>query len=288
MGEIGRAGRVATLWAMSSPSAFWGLFPWRALQESKGTGQRVAMISLHDAPSARICCEAGADALLVGDSVGNTLLGFESTVAVDVEDMRRHTGAVARGVRSSSRPDVPVVADMPFASYHGGRSDVVRSGAALMREGASGLKIEGAGESALRAARLLIEMGAPVMGHIGFTPQSSGHFQRVVQGRDEEGAKRLLEDALRLEDAGVLAIVLEAVAPAAAALVTARLGIPTIGIGAGPECDGQVLVWNDLAGLTQSPPTFARAFADARAVLSGAARSYVEAVHSKSFPSPPS
>lgn len=258
----------------------------RVLQERKDAGQSIAMVSLYDAASAQICCDAGADVLLVGDSLGNVLLGFESTLPVSLEDMRRHTGAVARGARGSGRPLVPVVADMPFASYHGGRSSIAGAGAALMREGAHALKVEGAGPHTLRAVGLLIEMGAPIVGHIGFTPQSSGRFKSITQGRDEISAQSLLEDALRLEEAGTSAIVLEAVAHQAAGAITARLSIPTIGIGAGAACDGQVLVWNDLIGLTEQPPPFARAFAQARQVLEGAAHDYVCAVHDHSFPKP--
>lgn len=271
---------------MNSSSALWSAFPLRALQERKDAGERIAMVSLYDAPSARICCEAGADILLVGDSLGNVLLGFESTLPVSLEDMRRHTGAVVRGARASSRPQVPVVADMPFGSCYGGRGSVARAGAALMREGAHALKVEGAGKHALRAMGLLLEMGAPIVGHIGFTPQSGGRFKRITQGRGEAEAQALLEDALRLEERGAVAIVLEAVAHEAAAAITSRLGIPTIGIGAGSSCDGQVLVWNDLIGLTPQPPPFARAFANASQVLEQAAGDYVCAVHARSFPEP--
>jgi len=271
---------------MSSPSPGWSAFPLRGLQQSKDAGQRIAMISLYDAPSAQMCCEAGADALLVGDSLGNVLLGFESTVPVTIEDMARHTGAVARGARASSRAGVPVVADMPFGSYHGSHGDIARAGSALMREGAHALKVEGAGERTVRAVEMLIEMGAPIVGHIGFTPQSSGRFRRITQGQDAASAQALLEAALRLEAAGATAIVLEAVAHEAAAAITQRLGIPTIGIGAGAACDGQVLVWNDLIGLTPQPPPFARPFANARQVLGQAAQDFVGAVHDRSFPVP--
>jgi len=269
---------------MSSPFPSWSAFPLRALQDRKDAGERIAMVSLYDAPSALLCCEAGADVLLVGDSLGNVVLGFESTVPVTLQDMRRHTGAVARGARASSRPQVPVVADMPFASYHGGPGGIVRAGAALMREGAHALKVEGAGEHTLRAVALLLEVGAPIVGHLGFTPQSSGRFRSVTQGRDEGSAQLLLASALRLEEMGAAAIVLEAVASEAAAEITGRLSIPTIGIGAGAGCDGQVLVWHDLIGLTAQPPPFARPFANARQVLSQAAQDYVAAVRSGTFP----
>ena len=267
-----------------SVQSTWSLFPLRSLLERKQAGERIAMVSLYDAPSAQLCCEAGVDVLLVGDSLGNVVLGFDSTVPVGVDDMRRHTGAVVRGARSSSRPGVPIVADMPFASYHGDAGEIVRAGAALMREGAHALKVEGAGPRTVEAIELLLEAGAPIVGHIGFTPQSSGRFRRITQGRDPEDAAALLAQARRLEEVGVTAIVLEAVASEAAARITESLRIPTIGIGAGPHCDGQVLVWNDLIGLTPSPPPFARPFANARQVLEQAARDYAGAVHEKSFP----
>lgn len=276
---------LATLVGMT-PSPSWSAFPLRALQERKDAGLRIAMISLYDAPSAMMCCEAGADVLLVGDSLGNVVLGFEGTVPVNLEDMRRHTGAVVRGVRASSRSDVPVVADMPFASYHGNAGDIVSAGATLMREGAQALKLEGSGEHTLKAVELLLEVGAPIVGHLGFTPQSSGRFKHITQGRDAGSAQAMLEASLRLEDAGATAIVLEAVDAGAAATITGRLSIPTIGIGAGAECDGQVLVWNDLTGLTLQPPPFAKPFANARQVLAQAAGDYVSAVHSRAFPEP--
>jgi 3-methyl-2-oxobutanoate hydroxymethyltransferase len=263
----------------------WSAFPLRALQERRESGLPIAMISLYDAPSAALACDAGADVLLVGDSVGNVLLGYPGTVPVEMEDMRRHTGAVVRGVLSSSRPGVPVVADMPFASYHGSADATIAAGASLMRVGAAGLKVEGAGPRTLDAIALLSEMGAPIVGHIGFTPQSAGRFSRIVQGRDDEGAQAVVDQARRLEDAGVAAMVLEAVAPAAAARATQAVRIPTIGIGSGPDCSGQVLVWNDLTGQTPHPPPFAKAFAQARQILEAAAHDYVQAVHSKTFPS---
>jgi 3-methyl-2-oxobutanoate hydroxymethyltransferase len=259
-------------------------FPMRALRQMKQEGRPIAMISLYDAPTASLCCEAGADVLLVGDSLGNVLLGHDDTLSVTMDDMVRHTAAVARGVRASSRPTVPIVADMPFASYHGSPGEVARNGAALVRAGASAVKVEGAGPGALAAVRLLAEMGAPGVGHIGFTPQSALGFERVVQGRQDASAQLLREQALALEESGASLLVLEAVAREAAADITAALSIPTIGIGAGAGCSGQVLVWNDLAGLTPAPPRFVRRFADAATALRQAARDYVEAVHNGEFP----
>lgn len=242
------------------------------------------MISLYDAPSATLCSDAGADCLLVGDSLGNVILGYDDFVSVTMEDMIRHTGAVSRGARRSSRPNVPVVADLPFGTYTS-VAEATRNGAALLRAGAHAVKLEGAGPASLAAIRSLIEMGAPVVGHLGFTPQSALNFSGVVQGKTGEAADLLLHGALALQEAGCSALVLEAVPMEVAASVTQALSIPTVGIGAGAGCDGQVLVWHDLIGLTPGPPLrFVKRYADARAVLADAARDYVEEVHSGAFP----
>ncbi len=243
----------------------------------------LAMIAVYDAPTAALCCQAGADLLLVGDSLGNVVLGFDSTVAVTTEMMLHHTGAVVRGMRNSAR-QVPVLADLPFASY-ASVDDAIRHSAALMRAGAHGVKLEGAGENVLRAVRTLTEMGAPVVGHLGFTPQSSGVLNGVVQGKTAENARRLLESAQLLESAGCVALVLEAIPSEVAQVVTQNLGIPTIGIGAGAGCDGQVLVWHDLVGFSAGKPfRFVKRFANAHETLANATRDFVEEVHSGAFP----
>ena len=242
------------------------------------------MISLYDAPTAELCCDSGADCLLVGDSLGNVVLGYDNFISVTMEDMIRHTAAVARGARRSSRPGVPIVADLPFGSYTT-VSDAAGNSADLMRAGAHAVKLEGAGPATLEAVRAIIEMGAPVVGHLGFTPQSALRFSGVVQGKTGEAAERLLRDALALEEAGCSAVVLEAVTREVAEAVTQTLSVPTIGIGAGAGCNGQVLVWNDLAGLSKSTPfRFVKRYADARAVLAEAARDFVEEVRSGEFP----
>lgn len=242
------------------------------------------MISLYDAPTATLCSDAGADCLLVGDSLGNVVLGYDDFVSVTMEDMVRHTGAVSRGTRRSSRPNVPVVADLPFGSYTSA-TEATRNGAELLRAGAHAVKLEGAGPASLGAIRALIEMGAPVVGHLGFTPQSALNFSGVVQGKTVEAADLLLRDALALQDAGCSALVLEAVPMQVAASVTRALSIPTVGIGAGAGCDGQVLVWHDLIGLTPGPPLrFVKRYADARSVLADAARGYIGEVRSGAFP----
>jgi len=258
----------------------------RLFRGAKARGERLAMVSLYDAPSAALCCDAGADVLLVGDSLGNVVLGYENTLTVTMDDMVHHTAAVARGVRGSSRPEVPIIGDLPFGSY--ASSDLaIANGASLARAGAHGVKLEGAGPRAVAAIEALVETGVPVVGHLGYTPQSSLRFESIVQGKTGAAATRLLEEARRLEDAGCCAIVLEVVPVEVARRVTGELGIPTIGIGAGPGCDGQVLVWHDLAGLTPGKPLrFVKRYADAGVLLAGAARDFVEEVRSGAFPKP--
>ena len=242
------------------------------------------MISLYDAPTAELCCDAGADCLLVGDSLGNVVLGYDNFISVTMADMIRHTAAVARGVRGSSRPGVPIVADLPFGSYTT-VAEAARNGADLMRAGAHAVKLEGAGPATLEAVRAIVEMGAPVLGHLGFTPQSALRFSGVVQGKTGKAAETLLRDALVLEEAGCSAVVLEAVTREVAERITKTLSIPTVGIGAGAGCDGQVLVWHDLAGLSKRAPfRFVKRYADARAILAQATRDFVEEVRSGAFP----
>ena len=258
--------------------------PIQALSDAKTSGEPAAMISLYDAPTAELCCDAGADCLLVGDSLGNVVLGYDNFISVTMADMIRHTNAVARGVERSSRPGVPVVADLPFGSYTT-VADATANSAALMRAGAHAVKLEGAGPATLDAVRAIVEMGAPVVGHLGFTPQSALRFSGVVQGKTAEAAEALLRDALALEEAGCSAVVLEAVTREVAEAVTKVLSIPTVGIGAGAGCDGQVLVWHDLAGLSKNTRfRFVKRYADARAVLAEATREFVEEVRSGEFP----
>jgi 3-methyl-2-oxobutanoate hydroxymethyltransferase len=249
-------------------------------------GELLTMISLYDAPSAALCCDAGVDVLLVGDSLGNVILGYESTVSVTMEDMLHHTAAVARGAKGSTRPEVPVVADLPFGSYASVEL-ATANGVKLVRAGAHAVKLEGAGPGALSAIRALVEVGVPVMGHLGYTPQSSLRFESVVQGKTVAAAERLLEEARSLEEAGCFAVVLEVVPAEVARRVTGEISIPTIGIGAGAGCNGQVLVWHDLAGLTPGAPLrFVRRYAEVHALLTEAARGYIGEVRSGAFPQP--
>jgi 3-methyl-2-oxobutanoate hydroxymethyltransferase len=258
--------------------------PARLFRDAKSRGEPVAMISLYDAPTAALCCDAGADILLVGDSLGNVILGHDNPVPVTMEDMLRHTAAVVRGVKGSSRPEVPVIADLPFGSY--ATVDLaVQNSAALMHAGAHGVKLEGAGPRSLQAIRAVVEMGVPVVGHIGFTPQSTLQFESVVQGKTGEAASRLLNGARGLEVTGCCAVVLEVVPVEVARRVTEELKISTIGIGAGSYCDAQVLVWHDLVGLTPGRPLrFVKRYADALALLKRATESFVGEVRSEAFP----
>jgi 3-methyl-2-oxobutanoate hydroxymethyltransferase len=256
----------------------------RLLRDAKARGEKLAMVSLYDAPSAALACEASVDLILVGDSLGTTILGYESPMRVTMDDMLHHTKAVARGVQDASRSKVPIIADLPFGSYTNVRS-ATRNGANLVRAGAHALKLEGAGPSSVRAVRALTEMGVPVVGHLGFTPQSSLLLESVVQGKTGAAASRLLEGAQRLEDAGCCSVVLEVVPSEVARRVTAELSASTIGIGAGPHCDGQVLVWHDLVGLTKGKLfRFVKRYAEAETLLKEATEVFVGEVHSEAFP----
>ena len=243
------------------------------------------MVSLYDAPSALLCCEAGVDLLLVGDSLGNVILGYEHTLPVTIEVMEHHTAAVARGARSSSRPDVPVVADMPFGSYHGSGDATLANALRLMRAGAQAVKLEGAGPRAMEAIALLSEAGIPVMGHLGYTPQSALTLAKVVHDKSSAAASKLMEESEAVERAGCFAVVLEVVRIEAASEITGRLSIPTIGIGSGPHCDGQVLIFHDLLGLSATAPyKFVRRFADVHAEMARGVGEYVREVRGGGFP----
>lgn len=251
----------------------------RHLQDAKGRGRPFTMLTSYDQFTARVFEAVGIDVLLVGDSVGTTVLGHESTTATTHQDMVTFTGAVARSVH---RP--LIVADLAFGTYQTGPADAVRHGVDLVRAGAEMVKLEG-GQAFTEHVRALVDCGIPVMGHLGFTPQSvnalSGHR---VQGRDQAAADGLAEDALALQEAGASAIVLELVPAGVSARITEVLTVPTIGIGAGPDCDGQVLVWQDMAGLSGFEGRFVKRFANLRAELQRAAAEYREEVTSRSYP----
>jgi 3-methyl-2-oxobutanoate hydroxymethyltransferase len=242
----------------------------------------LVMVTAYDAPTARLADAAGVDLLLVGDSLAMVVLGYDDTLSVTVDDMVHHTAAVAR-----TAPRALVVADLPWMSYHVSPEDTVRNAARLVRAGAPAVKLEG-GAKRLPAVSALIDAEIPVMGHLGLTPQSVnalGGFK--VQGRQPEAADALVEDALSLVEAGVFAIVLEAVPAAVARRVTEAVPVPTIGIGAGPACDGQVLVLHDLLGLEDRVlPRFVRRYAALRAEGTAAVAAFAADVRAGAFPGP--
>lgn len=251
----------------------------RTLAQFKADGRKITMLTSYDALTARIFDQAGIDVLLVGDSAGNTVLGHDSTVFTKHSDIVLFTAAVAR---STTRP--LILADMAFGTYQAGSTDALHHAVELMQAGAHAVKLEG-GREIIPQITTLVHAGIPVCGHLGFTPQSvnqlGGH---MVQGRDQVAADRLAEDALALQEAGCFAIVLEMVPASLAARITEVTNIPMIGIGAGAQCDGQVLVWQDMAGLSDFEGKFVRRFADLRAELARAAREYREAVENVEFP----
>jgi len=249
---------------------------------SVSKSQKITCLTAYDYPTARLLDEAGVEVLLVGDSVGMVVLGHESTLPVTLEDMLHHTRAVRRGARRAL-----VVADMPYGSYHAETAESLRNAVRFVKEaGAEAVKIEG-GERRLELISRLTEAEIPVMGHVGLTPQSVNALGGYrVQGKTPDAAEQLLRDARAVEAAGAFAVVLEAVPRELAARITRDLRIPTIGIGAGPECDGQVLVLHDILGLTFSPlPKFARRYANLGELISKAAREYCADVRAGLFPS---
>jgi 3-methyl-2-oxobutanoate hydroxymethyltransferase len=249
--------------------------------ERKLRGEKITALTGYDYPTARLVDEAEIDILLVGDSLAQVVLGYDSTVPVTPAEMLHHLRAARRGVRRAL-----LVADLPYGSYHLGERDALRTSLRFIKQGgAEAIKIEG-GRKRANLIRHMVDAEIPIMGHIGLTPQSVHRLGGYgVQGRTPESANELLADAQALEDAGVFALVLEAVPRELAAMITRRLRIPTIGIGAGPDCDGQVLVFHDLAGLTfQHPAKFVRAYADLRKILHDALLRYRDDVVEGRYP----
>lgn len=246
----------------------------------KASGQRFAMVTAYDFPIARLLAEAAIPVLLVGDSVGNNHLGYPTTLPVTMEEMLHHARAVSRGA-----PDQLLVGDMPFGSYHEGPDQALRNAVAFVKAGMHAVKLEGGGW-VVDVARRIVECGIPVMGHLGLTPQSVNAFGGFrVQGRSGDDRSRILDDAMALEDAGAFSIVLEGVPRDLAADVTRAAGIATIGIGAGPDCDGQVLVVYDLLGITRGRmPKFAKSFASIGDSVVTAAQAFAADVESGAFP----
>ena len=253
----------------------------RDIAAAKGRGEKWPMLTAYDALTARVFDEAGIPVLLVGDSAGNTHLGYTSTVPVTVEELLVLTSAVVRGTNRAL-----VVADLPFGSYQASPEQALMTATRFLKEtGAGAVKLEG-GRRVLHQVETLVTAGVPVMAHIGLTPQSVnvlGGFR--VQGRGDEEAEKLIADAKTLEAAGAFALVLELVPAELAARITELLHIPTIGIGAGAACDAQVLVWTDMAGLTPGKlPKFVKQYADLRGVLGGAAKAFAADVVSGAYP----
>ena len=246
----------------------------------KGDGPLV-MVTAYDAPSARIVSDAGVDMILVGDSLAMVVLGYDDTLQVTIDDMTHHVAAVAR-----TKPQPLVVGDLPWLSYHLSRDDTVRNAASLVRAGAGAVKLEG-GRKRLDAVHAILNAEIPVMGHLGLTPQSVhalGGFK--VQGKGLEAARAIVDDAIALADAGCFAIVLECVPDAVARLVTDTIAVPTIGIGAGRHCDGQVLVYHDLLGFEdRMAPKFVRRYADLKCDATNAITRFVTDVRDGRFPS---
>lgn len=252
-----------------------------AIQARKG-GIKLTMVTAYDAPTARIADRAGVDIILVGDSVADNVLGYEDTLSVTIDDMVYHTAAVTR-----TKPSALVVGDMPWLSYHISVEETVRNAGRLMREaGAGAVKLEG-GRKRLKMIEALISSEIPVMGHLGLTPQSvhpMGGYR--VQGKRIEAARELLDDARALANAGVFAIVLEGIPDVLAEVVTKEIAIPTIGIGAGPHCDGQVLVFHDVLGLNDGkPPKFVRQYAHLANTATEALQHFFADIRADKFPS---
>lgn len=250
-------------------------------QKAKAEGTRLTMLTAYDYSTAKLLDESGINSILVGDSLGNVILGYEDTLAVTMEDMIHHGAAVSRGVKEAL-----VVIDMPFMSYQVSVEEAVRNAGRLMKEGhGDAVKLEG-GETVCPQIRAIVNAGIPVMAHLGLTPQSIHAFGGFkVQGKTEAAARKLVEDAKRVQEAGAFALVLEAVPSKLATLITEQLDIPTIGIGAGNGCDGQVLVYQDMLGMfSDFTPKFVKRYANVGEVMKDAFRQYIEEVQSGAFP----
>jgi 3-methyl-2-oxobutanoate hydroxymethyltransferase len=250
------------------------------LADAKAKGEKLAMLTAYDAVTAAIFDAAGMDILLVGDSIGNVMHGHTSTIPVTVDDMIPAARAVARATKRAF-----VVIDLPFGSYEAGPQQALETSVRIFKEtGADAVKLEGGVRSAPQI-RALTDAGIPVVAHLGYTPQSENLLGGPrVQGRGDDAVERLADDAKAVEEAGAVAVVLEMVPTDVAARITEIVRIPTIGIGAGPHCDGQVLVWTDMAGMTDWSPRFARRYAELGAALQQAAEDYVSEVKDASFP----
>jgi len=252
------------------------------MKRMKQDGDPISMITAYDYPSAVLAEEAGVDIILVGDSLGNVVLGYDTTIPVTLDDMVYHSRSVARGAKNTF-----IVTDMPFMTYHGSIDETLRGVSRIMQEGhAQAVKMEGGAEIADTVKRI-VQAGVPVLGHIGLTPQSVNQIGGYrIQGKDEADAKRLLEDARALEQAGAFGIVLELVTEEVAAYISSELSIPTIGIGAGRGCDGQVLVYHDVLKYTSNyrNKRFVKTFGDIGEQIRSGISAYVQEVKTRQFP----
>ncbi len=251
------------------------------IQRMKDEGKKITMLTAYDYPTALLEDRAGIDIILVGDSVGMTVLGYENTLPVTMDEMIHHTKAVSRGTKYAL-----LVGDMPFMSFNTSEREAIINAGRFMKEGgADAVKLEG-GASVKEIARAIVKAGIPVMGHIGLTPQTIsmlGGFK--VQGKDAQAAQKIIDDALSLEEVGVFSVILEAIPAPIAKMITERLKIPTIGIGAGVDCDGQVLVVHDLLGLfDRFTPKFAKRYVNLSELMLKAFQSYIEDVRKGDFP----
>ena len=251
------------------------------LLKQKQSGDRITMLTAYDYTTAKIMDECGVNAILVGDSLGMVMLGYENTLPVTMEDMIHHTAAVSRGAANAF-----IVADMPFMSYQADVREAVANAGRLVKEGgANAVKLEG-GAEVCRQIRAIVNASIPVVAHLGLTPQSVNAFGGfMVQGKSLDKARKLINDALEIQDAGACAVVLEGIPAKLADIITKKLFIPTIGIGAGKGCDGQVLVYQDMLGLTAGhTPKFVKRFADAGSVMRQGIADYINETRNGSFP----
>lgn len=253
-----------------------------SLRAKKAAGEKITALTAYDYPIARILDEAGIDIILVGDSLGMVVLGYENTIPVTMDEMIHHTKPVTRAARRAL-----VIGDMPYFSFHLSEEETVRNASRFLKEGgARGVKVEGASKKRLKLIETLIGAEIPVMGHVGLTPQSIHHIGRFkVQGSEKQEAERIIQDAVNLEKAGCFAVVLECIPMEVARLITEKLTVPTIGIGAGPWCDGQILVFHDLVGCEDGYlPKFVKKYTDLHQILTRAVADYRDDVQKGAFP----
>ena len=251
------------------------------VQKMKDNGEKITMLTAYDYSTAKLFDEAGIDTMLVGDSLGMVMLGYDSTIPVTVDDMIHHGAAVVRGAKNAM-----IVVDMPFLSYHTSVYDAVANAGRIMKEtGCTAVKLEG-GESVCPQIKAIVEASIPVMAHIGLTPQSVNAFGGFkVQGKSEDAAKRILQEAKAVEKAGAFAVVLECIPDKLAKIITEEINIPTIGIGAGSDCDGQILVYQDMLGMFGGfKPKFVKRFANVGEEMTKAFKDYIEETKAKTFP----